>query len=211
MDSIWFNFFSFLTVYIFAIVSPGPNFILVVDRTLSESRRVGLFTALGVATGSGLFGFAGLVGLLVIINSLPNFAYFTQIAGGGYLVWLGLSMLRDCFRPAANDSKQSPVGESMQTSLAAWRTGLITNLTNPKAWAFYFALFTVVMTPGFLIWHKVLLNSAMFIISFSWYALVALLISSSQFRPLFQKGLPVVQFVLGLLLIGLGGRILAQL
>ena len=205
MDSIWLDFSSFLAVYVFAIVSPGPNFILVVNSALSGSRRIGLFTALGVATGSGLFGFAGLAGLLVIINSLPNFAVLIRLAGGGYLVWLGLNMVRTSFRrletPA--EGRSAVAGKN---SLSAWQSGLITNLTNPKAWAFYFALFTVVITPGFLLWHKALLNLSMFLISFGWYAFVALMISSPRFRPLFQKSQPVIEFLLGLLLLVLGGR-----
>ena len=108
MDPIWFSFFSFLTVYVFAIVSPGPNFVLVVDRSLVDSRRVGLFTALGVATGSGLFGLAGLVGLIVIINSLPNFAVLIRMVGGGYLVWLGIKGLRA--RPAPDGEFPTPEG-----------------------------------------------------------------------------------------------------
>ena len=205
MDSIWFDFSSFLAVYVFAIVSPGPNFILVVNSALSGSRRIGLFTALGVATGSGLFGFAGLAGLLVIINSLPNFAVLIRLAGGGYLVWLGLNMVRTSFRRLDTSAeKRSAVAE--KNSLSAWQTGLITNLTNPKAWAFYFALFTVVITPGFLLWHKALLNLSMFLISFGWYAFVALMISSPRFRPLFQSAQPLVEFLLGLLLLVLGGR-----
>jgi len=205
MDPVWFNFTSFLTVYVLAIVSPGPNFILVVDKSLAGSRREGLFTALGVATGSGLFGLAGLAGLLVIISTLPNFAFMIRMLGGGYLVWLGFNMVRTGIRPAiVNDHSITELPRV--EPFAAWRTGLFTNLTNPKAWAFYFALFTVVMAPGFLLWQKALLNGSMFVISFSWYALVAILISSPQFRPLFQKSQPFIQFILGLLLIVLGGK-----
>jgi threonine/homoserine/homoserine lactone efflux protein len=205
MDPIWFNFASFLAVYVFAIVSPGPNFILVLNAALSGSRRSGLFTAFGVATGSGLFGFAGLAGLLVVINSLPNFAVIGRVVGGGYLVWLGLGMMRNGIRKNRNGNHGMPQRE--ETPFRAWQTGLFTNLTNPKAWAFYFALFTVVITPGFLIWHKALLNLSMFLISFSWYAFVAVMISSRRFRPLFDKTQQLVQLLLGLMLVVLGGRI----
>ncbi len=205
MDSIWLDFSSFLAVYVFAIVSPGPNFILVVNSALSGSRQIGVFTALGVATGSGLFGFAGLAGLLVLINSLPNFAVLIRLVGGGYLVWLGLSMLRQSLR-RLETQEEVPSALSGKDAFSAWRTGLFTNLTNPKAWAFYFALFTVVITPGFLLWHKALLNASMFFISFGWYAFVALAISSQRFRPLFLRAQPLIEFLLGLLLVVLGGR-----
>jgi len=96
METTWPAIFTFLSVFTFAIVSPGPNFILVTNTALGQSRRAGLLTALGVATGSGLFALAGLVGLLVLVHSIPYFALLTRFVGGGYLAWIGVEMLRHC-------------------------------------------------------------------------------------------------------------------
>ncbi len=210
MDPVWFGFISFLSVYVLAIVSPGPNFILVVNCALTGSRRSALFTALGVATGSGLFGLAGLAGLLVIVSSLEHFSLLVRLVGGGYLAWLGIAMVGGAIRrkTAVRNAVSAIKGKD---AIKAWQTGLLTNLTNPKAWAFYFALFTVVITPGFLLWHKVLLNLSMFLISFSWYALVALAISSRRIRPHFERVQHLIQFTLGLLLVALGGRMFLML
>ena len=68
MDTTWPAIFTFLSAFTFAIVSPGPNFILVTNTALGQSRRAGLLTALGVATGSGLFALAGLVSLLLVLG-----------------------------------------------------------------------------------------------------------------------------------------------
>jgi len=206
MDPLWLNFASFLAVYLFAIISPGPNFILVVNSALSGSRRTGLMTALGVATGSGLFGLAGLLGIIVLIQALPNFAVLSRLVGGGYLLWLGIGMIRQGRRGNGAAGRDKSVAVSPPNALAAWRIGLFTNLTNPKAWAFYIALFTVVISPGFQFWHKVLLNLSMFFISFFWYSFVAYTISSPRFRPTFQKVQPSIQFILGVLLVALGSR-----
>jgi threonine/homoserine/homoserine lactone efflux protein len=206
MDFPWPTIFTFLGVFTFAIISPGPNFILVTNTALGESRRAGLLTALGVATGSGLFALAGFAGLLVLVHSLPYFATGMRFVGGGYLAWIGLEMLRNCrcdIRAAAPD--QSAPGHS---SLMSYRTGLLTNLTNPKAWAFYLSLFALLATPDFPPWAKASLNISMFIISFVWYATVACLISSRRFQPVFIGLQPLIQGTLGLLLILLGGKIL---
>ena len=92
--------------------------------------------------------------------------------------------------------------------MVPYRTGMLTNLTNPKAWAFYLSLFTLVMGPAFPLWGKVFLNISMFLISLVWYATVAYLVSSRTFQPLFLSYRPVIQGVLGFLLIIVGGRIL---
>jgi threonine/homoserine/homoserine lactone efflux protein len=206
METTWPAIFTFLGVFSFAIVSPGPNFILVTNTALGQSRRAGMMTALGVATGSGLFAFAGLVGLLVLVHSVPYFALVTRFVGGGYLAWIGFDMLRHC--RDKNDPEITLQQQNEPSGLASYRIGLLTNLTNPKAWAFYLSLFALLMDPGFPLWGKVVLNASMFIISFTWYAIVAMLISSRRFQPVFLGFQPVIQGALGGLLIVLGGKVL---
>ena len=206
METTWPAIFTFLSVFTFAIVSPGPNFILVTNTALSQSRRAGLLTALGVATGSGLFALAGLVGLLVLVYSIPYFDLIARFIGGGYLAWIGFGMLRHCRRKAAPETTANK--QSEHSSLTSYRVGLLTNLTNPKAWAFYLSLFALLLAPGFPLWGKVVLNAAMFIISFAWYAIVAVLISSPRFQPVFLGLQPVIQGSLGVVLVVLGGKVL---
>jgi len=207
VDIVWLNIFSVLSIFTLAIVSPGPNFIMVVNTALSDSRRAGLYIALGVATGSGLFALAGMLGLILVINSLPYFAIFAPLVGGVYLVWLGYKMIRSKRRDPSSAVFVPAVATDILHPVAAYRVGLLTNLANPKAWAFYLSLFTLVIIPETPFWAKALLNLFMFIISFAWYATVALLITDIRIRPLFLRVQHLVQALLGILLIGLGGRL----
>lgn len=208
MTSDWFNIFSILAIFTLAIVSPGPNFILVVDTSLADSRRAGLFTALGVAVGSGLFAMAGLLGLLVLITSLPHFAAVIRVAGCGYLAWLGAGMILRALRRPAGNAVIAGTPPSRTSPCKAIRTGLFTNLTNPKAWAFYLSLFTLVAAPFTSPWVKVFLNLVMFLISLVWYTSVVLLISDRRAQPHLLRLQPLIQGVLGILLLGLSGRFL---
>lgn len=208
MSEQWLNIIPVLTVFSLAIVSPGPNFILVSKTALADSRRAGLYTAFGVAVGSGLFALAGMTGLLLLITSIPHFQTLMCFVGGGYLCWLGLNMLwhwRRVVKPA--DPQELSLRQGL-TAVHAWRIGLLTNLTNPKAWAFYLSLFSLIMQPGTSTQAKILLNIAMFLISFGWYALVVLLISDRRVQPRFLKAQPLIQALLGMMLVLLAGRIL---
>jgi len=207
MDSIWLNIAATLAVFTLAIVSPGPNFILVVNTSLADSRRAGLYTALGVAIGSGLFALAGLLGLILLISSLPHFAVVVRLLGGGYLAWLGAGMLRQALRRPRGNAVVAGGARAQARPLKSLRTGLFTNLTNPKAWAFYFSLFTLVAAPSTPLWAKLFLNLSMFLISFSWYASVVLLISDRRVQPHFLRLQPLIQGVLGGLLVLLGGKL----
>jgi len=206
MENLWPAIFTFLGVFALAIISPGPNFILVTNTALNHSRRHGLLTASGVATGSGIFAFAGLVGLLPLVHSLPYFVELMRYVGGGYLALIGFDMLRTC--RILQEKKSTATESDVSSPLVPFRIGLVTNLTNPKAWAFYLSLFTLVMNPAFPVWGKVFLNVAMFLISLTWYAVVACLVSSRTFQPHFLSYKPVIQAVLGVLLLLVGARIL---
>lgn len=207
MDPIWLNIISFLLIFTFAIVSPGPNFIMVATTSLAGPRRVALLAAFGVAVGSGIFALAGMLGLIVLVGSLPYFDQIMPLVGGSYLIYLGLRMV--LARPAGIPAVAGGAQDSMPevASFAAFRTGLLTNLTNPKAWAFYISMFTLVMSPQCPVWARCLLVVLMFFISLLWYVAVALLVSNERVRPLFHKLQPVVHVMLGLLLVGLGIRL----
>ncbi len=205
----WQQIAIFLSVFTLAIVTPGPNFVLVVNSALGESRRHGLVTACGVATGSGLFALAGLLGLIVLVTSWPPVAGLLRFAGGGYLVWIGIDMLRRLRRPVPHGVAGPPL--ALVSLRRAYRRGLVTNLTNPKAWAFYISLFTLLLDPAFPLWGKGVLNLAMFLISLAWYALMALLVSDRRFRARILAWQPLVEGALGLTLVAFGGRVLLGL
>ena len=205
METIWPAIFTFLGVFTLAIISPGPNFILVTNTALNRSRSEGILTATGVATGSGIFAFAGLVGLLPLVHSLPHFSLLMRFLGGGYLTWIGLDMLRTCRRVVVPEAAERKI---VASAMVPYRTGMLTNLTNPKAWAFYLSLFTLVMGPAFPLWGKLFLNISMFLISLCWYVAVAYLVSSRTFQPVFLSWRPVIQGVLGGLLLIVGAKIL---
>jgi len=208
MDTVWSAIVSFLTLFALAIVSPGPNFILVVNRSLQGGRHDGAWTALGVAIGSATYGLCGLLGWIVLLDSLSHFGFAIRLLGGGYLVVLGGQMLLRVLRRPPQPSLASTAQRSVGRPLPLIVTGLVTNLSNPKAWAFYLSLFTVVLTPGMPLWAKILINLAMFGFSFGWYSLVALLISNQRIQTGFLALLVVIQGLLGGMLIWLGLQLL---
>ena len=208
MNAPWAEIVTVLTVFTLAIISPGPNFLLVINRTMTCSRRTGLYTAFGIATGSGLFALAGMLGLILLISTLPYFSVVARFIGGAYLAWIGAGMLISTIRSRTNLQKDFSSELATTSPLQAYQTGLFTNLTNPKAWAFYLSLFALVVSPSIPFWSKILLTFAMFLISFTWYATVALLISNNLIRPIFMRGQIVVQGGVGVLLLWLGGSLL---
>lgn len=207
MDPVWLNIFSVLFVFAMAIISPGPNFILVVDTALNRSRTEGNYTALGVAFGTLIFAVTGLLGFILLLDSTPLFSLMVRIIGSSYLVYLGVCMLirRSVMapingsEPAAAEIKICPFNSILR--------GLFTNMTNPKAWAFYFSLFTLVGSPDFPYWAKLFLCFCIFTMALTWYGVIVLVVSERRIQQQFLRLQSWVNRVLGSVLIILGGKL----
>lgn len=92
-------------VHLLAVMSPGPDFIMVMKNALTYSRKAGIWTAIGIATGISVHVFYSLAGLAFIIaQSILLFNTF-KLLGAAYLIYLGIkSFLRES-ASCLNDSK----------------------------------------------------------------------------------------------------------
>ena len=91
------HFLAFLGVSIVVIVTPGPDTALTVRNTVLGSRRTGLLTALGVATGQAVWTLAAAAGIAALLVASEPAFLVAKFAGAAYLVWLGVqSLARRC-------------------------------------------------------------------------------------------------------------------
>lgn len=199
---------SVLAIFTLAIISPGPNFLMVVQTALSAPRSCALATAAGVATGSGLFALTGMVGVMSIISSIPHFSTIARLIGGSYLCYLALRMLLALRQSGGTPQSRQLLHGHCPTG-TYFRIGLVTNLTNPKAWGFYLSLFTLVVSPSFGLLQKGGLTLSMFLISLLWYSIVALFAAGRKRSAISRRFGSLVQTGLALLLLYFGGQLLS--
>jgi threonine efflux protein len=206
MNHVWLNIFSVLFVFAMAIISPGPNFVLVVNTAINRSRREGAYTAAGVAVGSMLFAVAGLLGLLLLINSSTYFATIIHYLGSGYLIYLGFRMMLEVKKKSFILS--SDLNDDVRSGgVGCFVRGLLTNMTNPKAWAFYLSLFALVGYPEFPLWAKLFLCFAVFVMAMCWYGTITLVIADDRVKNRFMSVQKWLNLLFGIILIMLGGKL----
>jgi threonine/homoserine/homoserine lactone efflux protein len=127
-----------LAILIAAIV-PGPDFAMVVRNTVMSGRASGMWTAAGVGTGVAVWVVATSVGLAALLAASALAFTAVKIAGAVYLVYLGvrsiLAAVRERRRPAAAVELDRPMPR-----WAAYRSGLLCNVLNPKAAVLFTAL-----------------------------------------------------------------------
>jgi len=133
-------FLTIALVHLVALLSPGPDFFFVSQTAVSRSRRQALFGVLGITLGITLWSALALLGLQLVLHRLAWLQQLIAIAGGLYLLWMGLRMLRGAFThaPVAHgEAVASPGGE-----MATLRAGLLTNLANPKVVVYFGSVFS---------------------------------------------------------------------
>jgi len=125
--------------------TPGVDFVLTVTRTLSRGARAGAAAALGISSGCVLHALAAAFGLAALLAVHAEAFVAIQWAGAGYLAWVGIGLLRQAWRaaPAAEPAAERAVGSLW----ADFRSGLLTNLLNPKI-AFFFLAFLPQFVPA---------------------------------------------------------------
>lgn len=164
-------FLTIALVHLLALASPGPDFLFVSQTAVSRSRAQALAGVVGVVLGIAVWAAVALLGLHVLLDRLAWLRRTVAIAGGAYLVWMGIQLLRAAWRRPG----MSPAG-STTVQPTAWRSlraGLLTNLSNPKAVVYFASVFSALIGPdvtGMMrgqIWLLVTLESL------AWFTLVA--------------------------------------
>jgi threonine/homoserine/homoserine lactone efflux protein len=135
------NAWVFATAVLVLNATPGVDFLLTVSRTLQGGARAGVAAVLGINAGCVVHALAAAFGLAALLAVHAQAFRLIQWAGAAYLVWLGVGMLRQSLgaetAPASSSSARS--GHLRRSLWADFRTGLLTNVLNPKVALFFLA------------------------------------------------------------------------
>ena len=185
----------FATAVLVLNATPGVDFLLTVSRTLQGGVRAGVAAALGICVGCIGHILAAAFGLAALLALHPGGFKLIQWLGAAYLAWLGVGMLRLAMQGGA------PQALSHATQQRPWwsdfRTGVLTNLLNPKIALFFLAFLPQFVPPASL--DKTLsflLLSAAFVVQGLVFLLVlvglAARLSSMRPSPALRRGLQAV-------------------
>ena len=167
---------AFVAAALVVVVSPGPDTLLILRNTLSSGRGVGLATVIGVQLGLVVHTTAAIVGLSLIIVSLPALYSAIAIAGALYLAWLGYQSIRAgvMFLGDENALVISPA--------KGLRDAAITNILNPKVIFLFLALMPNFVRPaaGDVSGQLATLGIALIFVNTIWQGALALAAESAR-------------------------------
>jgi len=125
------------------VLTPGPNMIYLVSRTLTQGRRAGLISLTGVAAGFLVYLSAATAGLVAIFAAVPALYTAIKLTGAAYLLHLAWRTLRP---GGTNVFDPQPLPPDTPGRL--FTMGLVTNLLNPKIAVLYVSLLPQFLDPA---------------------------------------------------------------
>jgi len=129
----------FLTASIILAATPGPGMLYVLSRTLAGGKREGILSSLGTFLGGMVHVVAAATGLSIVLASSAIAFSVVKYAGAGYLIYLGIRLIKN----AQCDADLSSV--TLTAGGSPFRQGIVTEVLNPKT-----ALFFLSFIPQFV-------------------------------------------------------------
>jgi len=133
----------FLSAAIAINITPGPDMIYILSRTIVQGRKIGIASSLGVCSGAFVHIFAAAFGLSAIIATSVMAFGVVKYVGAAYLIYLGIQALS-----SKGISFNIPVKKQAQpTFWKAFRQGALIDILNPKVAIFFMAFLPQFVRP----------------------------------------------------------------
>lgn len=223
-------------IHAVALISPGPDFAIMVKIATQQSRSTAIAAAVGISVAILAHTILSLTGVSLLIKSSHTLYLLVQIVGATYLAWMGFGALRAGLailaKRKASVSTRSPAGiniEAIETAEAGgaasvagglggtmsrrqgFLTGLYTNLLNPKALVFFLTLFSALITPSVTTSTKIAAAILLLLLSLAWFGFVAVMLSKAQVQLKLQRLTPIIDAAIGVIFMSVALAIYSNL
>ena len=205
MDVSLFSIFVTVAVaHFLALLSPGPDFVLVVKSAIKNKGSNAVGVALGIAIANAVYIGLCLLGVGAILAASLPIMIGLKIVGGLFLIYLAIQALKarkSAYADLENAAQADQVSNGNPHSFwFEFATGFMSGILNPKNLLFYLSLFTVVLNSEISLMFKLWLGFWMTSVVFVWDTAIIFLLSTEKVRSRFTKLAYYIDKVTGLLL-----------
>ncbi len=202
------NLIAFAAIALGMVLTPGPNMIYLVSRSISQGPKAGLISLAGVALGFVIYMLCAALGITALLLAVP-FAYDAiRFAGAAYLLWLAWQALRPGGRSPFH-VRELPKDRPRKL----FAMGFLTNLLNPKVAVLYLSLLPQFIDPtaGNVLTQLLVLGTIQISISVTVNAIIAISAGSISNFLAGNPGWMVVQrWLMGTVLAGLAVKMATE-
>ncbi|WP_370222352.1 LysE family translocator [Cytobacillus sp.] len=196
------DFFTFLVLSLFVVMSPGIDTALITKRTIADGRKDGYKMGLGITAGSLVHTFAAAFGLSAILMQSAAAFEIIKYAGAVYLIYLGLSSFIS-MKKKKDAGIETEVNSDMKKS--AFKQGLLSNVLNPKVAMFFLTFLPQFVKTGENASQQLIIMGIIYtLLSISWFFIYVYFINYMREWLMSPKVQRVMDKATGLVLIGFG-------
>ncbi|MFS1444491.1 MULTISPECIES: LysE family translocator [unclassified Vibrio] len=203
------------SIHFIALMSPGPDFALVVQNATRHGRQTGLYIALGLSCGILLHSLLSLTGISYLVHQQPTIFAIIQLAGGSYLLYLGYGALKATWQIIQNhdDDDDDTVNSKdliLTNKRQAFSKGFATNILNPKALVFFISLMSSLVPADMSLSGKGFALLILFGLSLFWFSLLAWMLSTKALQKKLSEATVYIDGLCGVVFSLIGLSILWQ-
>jgi threonine/homoserine/homoserine lactone efflux protein len=190
------------------VLTPGPNMIYLISRSITQGPTAGIVSLGGVALGFVFYLLCAAFGITAFLFAVPYAYDALRLAGAAYLLWLAWQAVRPNGRSPFQVRQLKVDGPRKLFAM-----GFVTNLLNPKIAMLYLALLPQFIDPvqGSVLTQSLVLGSIQIVISVSVNAMIALTAGSiAVFLGTRPSWLLVQRWLMGTVLAGLAVKMVLE-
>jgi threonine/homoserine/homoserine lactone efflux protein len=153
----------FAVACVLLVLTPGPNLMYLISRTLCQGRSAGIISLAGTTSGFLFYALAAALGLTAVFVAVPVLFDVVRWAGAAYLLMLAW----DAVRPQRSGGLFAQRDLPRVAPAVLFRTGMLTSILNPKIALFYLALFPQFVDParGSVLLQSLILTAVQIVIA----------------------------------------------
>lgn len=202
------NWLAFGLISLGMVLTPGPNMVYLISRSICQGRSAGLISLGGVALGFVFYMLCAALGITALVMAIPYAYDALRIGGALYLLYLAWQAVKPGGR-APFELRQLP----QDSPRKLFAMGFLTNLLNPKIAVMYLSLLPQFIDPahGSVFSQSMVLGFTQIVVSVGVNAAIAMLAGSiAGFLASRPRWVQVQRWLMGTVLAGLALRMLTE-
>ncbi|WP_196780016.1 LysE family translocator [Malaciobacter molluscorum] len=205
MEAIYLHQFIILAGAMFlALLSPGPDFAMIVKQSITYGKRSSIFTSIGIGLGISVHIIYSILGIGLIISKSIILFNIIKYIGAVYLIYLGIQSLKS--KGIKLDDKDKSTNKEI-SDLKSFTSGFLCNALNPKATLFFLSMFTVVIDIHTPLYIQGFYGLFCILATTVWFTFLSLVLSQNKVRGFFSKFGVWFDRTVGAILIALGLKV----
>jgi threonine/homoserine/homoserine lactone efflux protein len=184
------------TIQLIGVISPGPDFALILRNSIMHHKSAALWSAFGIALGVLVHVAYTLLGLNFLMAEYPYILKFVGLIGAAYLGWMGIGGLR----AKKSDYLAEKLSSSPPlTARQALMMGFLVNVTNPKCIVFFVSFLSSVIAADHDPLTSMFIGLEIFLITWIWFSFLAIALGHKRLQNKIQSSRYTIDKCVGLL------------